>query len=154
MSLSGGMTLNIREVQARSSILFGNIAGLYPGTNKVKVQFVMERTKENNCIITALPESHLKSYIFDAEIYISGYQIFRTDRRDKINKGGVILYIRDDFAKGSKLFSHGCNGVVEWICLYLPVIRSLIINVYTLVMDRLSVFRKPRLRFLLRLLYF
>ena len=68
MPLSGGMTLNIREVQGRSSILFGNIAGLYPSTNKVKVQFLMERAKENNSIFIALIESHLKSYTLDAEI--------------------------------------------------------------------------------------
>ena len=80
MSLSGGMPLNIKEVQGRSSILFGNIAGLYPRTNKVKVQFLMERAKENNCIIIALTESNLKSYILDAELYISGYQIFKADR--------------------------------------------------------------------------
>ena len=89
----------------------------------------MERAKENNSFVIALTESHLKSYILDAEIHISGYQIFRADRRDELNKGGVILYVRDDFARGSKLLSCGCNGVVEWICLYLPTINSLIINV-------------------------
>ena len=41
-----------------------------------------------------------------------------------------VVNIRDDFARGSKLLLHGCNGVVEWICLYLPAIHSIIINVY------------------------
>ena len=78
----------------------------------------------------ALTESHLKSYVLDAEIQIRGYQIYRADRRDEINKGGVIIYVRDDFSTGSGVLSQGCNGAVEWMCLYLPTIKSVIVNVY------------------------
>ena len=113
-----------------SSIIFGNIAGLYPNTNKVKVKFLAEKAEERNSIIIALSESHLKSKILDAEIHIPGYQLFRADRQDHIKNGGVIVYVKESFANGLKLLTSGCNGVVEWLCLYLPTINAVLVNIY------------------------
>ena len=130
MSLSGEFSTSIKEVQGKSCILFGNIAGLYPRTNKEKVQFLAEKARANNSSIIALTESHLKSNVLDAEVNIPGYQLFRTDRRDDINKGGVITYIREDFAMGVKVLSQGDNDIVEWTCLHLPKIEVVFINIY------------------------
>ena len=47
--------------------LYGNIAGIYPRTNRMKVQFLTERAIANNSVIIALTESHFKSYALDAE---------------------------------------------------------------------------------------
>ena len=79
-------SIGLKEVQGESSILFGNIAGIYPRTNPVKVQLLAEKAKVNRSFAIALTESHLKSNILDAEIHIPGYQIFRTDRRDEIER--------------------------------------------------------------------
>ena len=73
MSLPDELSLGIKDVQGESSILYGNIAGLYPRTNKLKVKLLEERAKVNNTCVIALTESHLKSYIFDAEVQIEGY---------------------------------------------------------------------------------
>ena len=110
--------------------MFGNIAGLYPRSNQVKVQYLGEKARENKSIIIALTESHLKSPILDAEVQIPGYQLYRTDRQDNINKGGVITYVMDYYASGLKVLTSGCNGVVEWTCLHIPMIEAVFINVY------------------------
>ena len=110
--------------------MFGNIAGLYPQTNKVKVQYLGEVAEESDCIIIALSESHLKSQILDAEISIPGFQLFRADRQDHINKGGVITYVKEEYASGLQTLTTGCNEAVEWICLFLPVIEAIVVNIY------------------------
>ena len=122
------MTLD--EQGLEPSIMFGNIAGLYPKSNQVKVKYLGEKAKENKSIIIALTESHLKSQILDAEVQIPGYQSCRKDRQDHINKGGVITYVRDDYANGIKVLATGCNGVVEWSGLLVPVADLVFINIY------------------------
>ena len=129
MSLSDEMELNSLG-KIGSSIIFGNIAGLYPKTNTVKVKFLAEKAEERNSFIIALTESHLKSQVLDAEVNIPGYQLFRADRHDHINKGGVIVYVKETSADGLKLLTSGCNGVVEWICLHLPAINAVLVNLY------------------------
>ena len=80
MSLPDELSLGIKDVQGESSILYGNIAGLYPRTNKLKVKLLEERAKVNNTCVIALTESHLKSYILDAELQIEGYILYRSDK--------------------------------------------------------------------------
>ena len=130
MSLSDELSLDIKDVQGESSVLFGNVAGLYPRTNKLKVKLLAEKAYANNACIIAVTESHLKSYILDAEIHIAGYHLYRSDRIDEINKGGVIVYIKEEYAQGVKILSQGCNGTVEWICLYLPKVQTVFVNIY------------------------
>ena len=110
--------------------MFGNIAGLFPQTNTVKVQFLGELAKESDAFVIALTESHLKSQILDTEISIPGFEIFRADRQDHINKGGVITYVKDEYACGVQVLSSGCNGTAEWLCLFLPVVRTVVANIY------------------------
>ena len=97
---------------------------------KNKLKMLEERSILNNAFIVALTESHLKSGILDAEIQLSGFQVFRADRRDEIRKGGVITYVKEFYARGLKVLTSGCNGSVEWLVLFLPVIKSVVINIY------------------------
>ena len=110
--------------------MFGNIAGLIPQSNKVKVKYLDEFAKEANSIIIALTESHLKSHILDAEIYLPGYQVVRKDRVDSINKGGVITYVKDSYSGGMKILVDGCNGTVEWTVISIPKVDTILINLY------------------------
>ena len=130
MSLSGNMPLSTDMPAGRSSIIFGNVAGLYPRTNNVKVQYLGEVAEESNAIIIALTESHLKSQILDAEVHIPGFQLFRSDRNYHINKGGVITFVKEEYACGVEVLASGCNDTAEWNCLFLPVIRAVVVNVY------------------------
>ena len=110
--------------------MFGNVAGLYPRSNTVKVQYLGELAKESDTFVIALTESHLKSHILDTEVSIPGFQLVRADRQDHINKGGVITYVKEEYAYGLKVISSGCNGTTEWMCIFLPAVGVVIANMY------------------------
>ena len=40
------------------------------------------------------------------------------------------MYVKEEYAAGLEILSQGCNRTVEWICLYLPKIHSILVNVY------------------------
>ena len=113
-----------------ATVVFGNIEGLYPRKNKHKVTMLSELGKNNNTIVFALTESHLRQEIRDAEIYMPGFQIYRADRQEGIKKGGVIVYLRDDFATDGNVLTSGSNGVVEWLVLHLVAKNLIIITIY------------------------
>ena len=112
------------------NILFGNIEGLFPSKKKYKVKTLKERAIEDEVIIIALVETHLRSEIVDAEIWIDGFSIFRQDRKQGIKKGGVIIYIRDDFAKSAELLSCDSNGSVEWANVFFREMQMVFSLVY------------------------
>ena len=47
-----------------------------------------------------------------------------------IKKGGVIVYLRDDFATDGNVLTSGSNGVVEWLVLHLVAKNLIIITIY------------------------
>ena len=111
-------------------MLHGNIAGLYTRSHKEKVAMLHESAKESNSFIVAITESHLRSDIRDAEIAMPGFQLYRADRTDGIRKGGVVVYLKTEYARGAQVLSSGSNGVVEWISIYLQPQNTLFICLY------------------------
>ena len=111
-------------------MLHGNIEGLYTRNHKEKVAMLYERAKESNSFIVALTESHLRSEIQDAEIAMPGFQLFRADRTEGIRKGGVVVYLKTEYARGAQVLSSGSNGVVEWVSMYLEPQNTLFICLY------------------------
>ena len=70
-----------------------------------------------------LTESWLRNHN-DAELYVSNYTIFRSDRvrpkkRRGRNSGGTAIYIRDDLAASSETLLTHSNGVIETLCVYI-----------------------------------
>ena len=57
----------------------------------IHVTFITECT---NATVTGITESKLKESIFQSEIQIDNYNLFRCDRNR--NDGGVVYYIRSD----------------------------------------------------------
>ena len=108
----------------------GNIMGLYPRTQQYKKAMLYEFCKENNVAILSLTESHLRPEIYDAEIALPGYQVFRTDRSGGRRKGGVIVYIRYDLDPNVEVLSGGSNSEVEWLILYLKTVKTILITLY------------------------
>ena len=108
----------------------GNLAGIYTSKKKFKVPIIEEIALEEKALVISITESHLNTEILDAEIKINGYSIFRGDRTNDIKKGGVIVYIREDFANNAKLLSHGSKGLIEYVCIYMCKINLMIITVY------------------------
>ena len=111
-------------------MLHGNIEGLYTRNHKEKVAMLYERAKESNSFIVALTESHLRSEIQDAEIAMHGFQLYRADRTEGIRKGGVVVYLKTEYARGAQVLSSGSNGVVEWVSMYLEPQNTLFICLY------------------------
>jgi hypothetical protein len=75
-----------------------------------------------------LTESHLNSSIFDAEVQIDGFQVFRADRSMDRKKGGVINYVKDNIA--CEVLSRGSNGTVEHLIIYLRKLNLVVVTIY------------------------
>lgn len=64
-----------------------NIEGLLPYKFKGKVKLLAEMAQVENALILSLTESHLTQNIREAEINITNYTSFRTDRSGSRKKG-------------------------------------------------------------------
>ena len=86
-------------------------------------------TLENSLFIT-LTESHLKSFIYDAEVHIENYVIFRTDRAKERRKGGVINYIREDVAPDATILKSISNEYCELLLIYIKSQKLIVGTMY------------------------
>ena len=72
----------------------------------------------------------------DAEVYIQGYQIYRSDcivKRTKNcgrERGGVAVYLRDDLTPLTKTILKYSNGAVEVLVLHVKQLNAVLIVVY------------------------
>ena len=74
-----------------------------------------------------MTESHLNQNILDAEIDISGFTVYRSDRRYRTH-GGAVTWVRSDLAvKKEHRFS---NGVCDTLVLFIPSLSLALINFY------------------------
>ena len=89
-----------------------------------------ELAYEQNAIIITLTESHVRDDILDAEIAIKGYDLFKRNRQAGIRQGGVVTYIRSDFADSAKEVASGSIGKIEYLCIYIESINVLLVTVY------------------------
>ena len=85
---------------------------------------------DENIAIVALTESHLNSGYQEGEIKMSGSANFRADRKDGVNKRGVITYIREDIIAGANLLLSESVGNIEFIVLTLPSLDATLVVVY------------------------
>ena len=83
------------------------------------MDLIRDMAYQNNSILIALTESHLKAEITNAEVNFDGYHLLRADRSEGCLKGGVIVYIKDNLVGELTVLSSGSNDVVEWISLHL-----------------------------------
>jgi exonuclease III len=72
-------------------------------------------------------ESHLNPSILDAEIAIPGYDLLRSDRKDR-SHGGVAIYVRKDIAV--KTCIQDSNTYSDSLILHIPQLNLVLINVY------------------------
>jgi hypothetical protein len=95
---------------------------------KNKINFLKEEAINCNAFMMCVTESHLNPDIFDAEIKIDGFQIFRADRSNDRKKGGVINYVKDNIA--CEVLSRGSNGTVEHLVIYMRKLNLVVITIY------------------------
>lgn len=89
-----------------------------------------EIAQDDNSLILSLTESHLTPNIKDAEIKIENYTSFRTDRSDQRRKGGVITYIKNTVAGGTKVLLSVSNSYTEVQILKVTSINMVLITIY------------------------
>jgi len=85
---------------------------------KWKMQAISDHLLESKRKVPffALTETHLKSYHYDAEAHVEGYNVFRADRT-KRKQGGAALYVLKDISV-TKSFSHS-NSYCETVGIYI-----------------------------------
>ena len=112
------------------SLIVGNIEGLCSTRRRYKLNMLREMMVDKKAVVVALTETHLNPDILDAEVFIRGYQVFRSDRGHRRHKGGVAIYLKDQFALGAEVLAGGSNGVVEFLVIHVKIQRTIIVNVY------------------------
>ena len=65
--------------------------------------------------------------ILDAEIAIPGYDLFRSDRKDR-SHGGVAIYVRKDIAVKTSI--QESNSYCDSLILHIPQLNLVLMNVY------------------------
>ena len=68
------------------------------GSLKNKINEFRTISEIHRCAVICLTETHLSQDIFDAEVYINNYNIFRSDRSDGHEKGGSCIYVHNSYA--------------------------------------------------------
>ena len=110
-----------------SNILFGNIQGLYISKDLNKPSILLDMAKIYDAFCICLCETHLSDNISDSEIVTEGWNIFRSDRKDRIC-GGVSIYINENIPISEKFtFS---NSMCETVGIFLPLSEIVIITTY------------------------
>ena len=104
-----------------------NIEGILPTKKKFKINFLADLAQLYNSDYMCITESHLRDDVFDAEIHIKGFNLYRQDRKNR-NQGGVLIYVKDTIISNSLLSSS--NEFCEVIVLEFPQEKQLLINVY------------------------
>ena len=105
-----------------------NIRGLYPRSNKTKVSYISDLAAESCTPFIAVTESHLTPDILSAEVAISGYTLYRSDRLGGRTHGGCATYVRNDLTVVERQkFSNNC---CESQVLELKELELLIVNIY------------------------
>ena len=78
-----------------NSLINLNIRGLLIKKDRSKVKQLEYIMRQNNVIFAVITETWLDSSVLDSEIYIKGYNIYRSDRMHR-KRGGTCIYVRND----------------------------------------------------------
>ena len=68
------------------------------GSLKNKINEFRTISEIHRCAAICLTETRLSQDIFGAEVYISNYNVFRSDRSDGREKGGSCIYVHNSYA--------------------------------------------------------
>lgn len=108
-----------------------NIQGMNPGNRSKsnwKFDYLQSILNDNfTPSVIALTETHLKSYVENAQITIPNYNLLRSDRKLRVG-GGVLLYTHNDLPfTHSKVFD---NGTCEAVMCASETLKSICICAY------------------------
>ena len=103
------------------NVMFCNIQGLYNQTDLTKPKILLDIASLNDAFCVCLCETHLSDNVLDSEIVSPGWNIIRSDRKDRICGGSAIL-INENVPISEKFtFS---NSVCDAVAIFLPLSLS------------------------------
>ena len=108
-------------------MIFGNMRGLKPGIRDNKIEYISLTAKENNAIMIALTETHLKDRISDYEINIDGFSSIRSDRSVR-EGGGIVTYMKDHLTVSDDYSDS--DSMNNLLCIYINEINVVLITLY------------------------
>ena len=91
---------------------------------------IREKAMNENIGIILLTETHISAEHTEAEVHMTGFEHYRSDRDGNARRGGVILYVRDDLASGCSVSGTGSIGNIEYLVLKVPILEVTIVAVY------------------------
>ena len=106
-----------------------NIAGIYAGNKTRKLGLLNDIANDRNAMIISLTESHLNEAIFDSEIKVDGYEVFRTDRENS-PRGGILVYVKEDLRLGAQVLLSNSIANIETQILFMNKINLVFITLY------------------------
>ena len=121
------MASTTEEVDQQQGILYWNIRGLIPSSNKTKVSYLRDLATLKNPFFIVLTEKHLSAAILTAEVGIPGYTFFRSDRAGR-SHGGTAAYVRNDLA--CQVLLSESNSVCESLILKVKSLETILISMY------------------------
>ena len=127
VELSAGLQGSVAKIP---KLVFANIQGLRTTNRKDKTTRLSEIAREENAIIIAITESHLREETLSAEVEIPGFYIQRMDRAGQIKKGGVAFYFREDIVQQFGSMQGGSRSNIEYLCSYSPRWNLVVAIVY------------------------
>ena len=107
-----------------------NIDGLITRNNKFRKNVLEEMANNYNALMICLTETHLNESYAEAEVHMSGYVLYRADRQEGRKKGGVAVYLREQFSVGAEQMYAASNGFVETLVLYLRTLKAIVVTMY------------------------
>ena len=96
--------------------------------NRTKVAHLSDLATESNAPFIAITETHLTADILTAEVHISGYTMYRSDRLGGRSHGGCAVYCRDDLTVTE--ISKYSNNFCESQILEIKELELVLINIY------------------------
>ena len=112
------------------NLVVANVDSLYSYRMKTKTNFLREFSVMENCSFVCVSESHLRAAISDAEIKMDGFTLYRADRAQSRQRGGVATYVRDCPAWNAEVLMQHSNAFVETLGLYIKALNLVLINIY------------------------
>ena len=107
-----------------------NIQGLCPSRGKYKIKMIGETATHYGTSIIALTESHLNSSFHEGEVSIEGFDHYRSDRKEGVRKGGVVVYIHTNLSAGTTVLCSDSIGSIEIIIVNIPAANLVMVCIY------------------------
>ena len=130
IELASDKPLDGQRSSSATSFILVNIARLITQSGNRKSGFLSDLANLNNSPFVAVTETWLKDSIFDSEVLynFTGYNIFRSDRSNERQGGGVCLYLKDCYT--GDILSAFSNSVCELLVVKVHQLNSVVCIAY------------------------